>query len=280
MTFRRIFLISTPFLVAAMIAGLVWSFGPNSEEGSSGADLVSAEGSRSLTAATLADHLVISEIQIGDADSAAHDFVEIYNPTDSPIDLSDYEGGYIKLIKRTKSGTSDSSVKSWKNPEEGENSIVPAHGYYLWASKNAGDGWELLVGADTSTSTTLANNNAVGLRFIKTDNQDEPLIDSVGWGEAENSLVEREPAPTPPEYGSIERKSGDGLDHAYGNALDTDDNSWDFMKQYAPNPQNSESMPLAPVPELPTLALFAIGLCTIGLVYAYGRRRQTSAIII
>jgi len=274
MRYRRIFLITTPFLVAALITGLVWSFGPNSDEGSSGADIVSAEGADGLSVVTLADHLVISEVQIGDAVSAKHDFVELYNPTDYPIDLSDYEDSYVKLVKRTKSGTSDTSIKSWKSKEE--DNIVPAHGYYLWASNSADDGWELSIDANVFTSGTITDNNAVGLRVKESSN----LIDSVGWGEAANSLVEKMPAPAPPENGSIERKSGDGIDHAYGNALDTDDNSWDFLGQYMPNPQNSESLPLAPVPELPTLALFAIGLCAIGIVYVYGRRRLTTVMSI
>ncbi len=77
---------------------------------------------------SMADHIVISEVQIkGDGDTG-HDFVELYNPTEYDIYLNDYEGSYIRLVKRTASGASDTTLKSWSTNGV---VIVPAHGYHL-----------------------------------------------------------------------------------------------------------------------------------------------------
>ena len=38
--------------------------------------------------ADVANHIVISEIQVGQTGHANNEFVELYNPTNSPVDLT------------------------------------------------------------------------------------------------------------------------------------------------------------------------------------------------
>src|SRR5687767_3966688 len=52
----------------------------------------------------IATHLVISEVQItGGSGDADHDFIELYNPTNSAIDLNGH-----RLVKRTGNSGTDS----------------------------------------------------------------------------------------------------------------------------------------------------------------------------
>jgi hypothetical protein len=74
---------------------------------------------------SIANHVVISEVQIKGDDNTKHDSVEIYNPTDTPIDLHDYN-----LRKMTSSGT-ESSIKS---PIASSGTYIQPYGFYLWAS--------------------------------------------------------------------------------------------------------------------------------------------------
>jgi len=194
--------------------------------------------------AHVANHVVISEVQIEDDDNTKHDFVEIYNPTDSDVDLGGYEGSYIRLMKYTSKGT-ESLIKSWKD----ESAIVPTHGYYLWASSKAGDGWNSTIGADASTTVTITADNAVALEIYETSEQ----IDTVGWGSA--PVNETSAYPDNPSDGeSIERKAialstasdmaaPSGAHYTWGNGEDTNDNSADFITKTSPEPQNSASDP-------------------------------------
>ncbi len=202
------------------------------------------------TSGGIADHIVISEVQIKGDDNTTHDFVEIYNPTDTPVDLSNY-----KLMKMTSSGNSNTIKSPISNP-----TTLQPHGFYLWASSIDGS-YPTAIGADVFTKETIAANNAVAIVRIS----DGEVISGVGWGSINPATVtycENAPYPTNPGNNeSLQRKinatiEGDG----YGPAWDTNDNSADFFKQTIPSPQNSASGPVAPIPELNTLILLMTGL--------------------
>ncbi len=189
----------------------------------------------SIDSAT-ASYVVISEVQIGQSGTgnAGNDFIELYNPTDSPIDLNGY-----RLVKRTKSGVSDSSIKSWTSE-----TIIPPNGYYLWANSN----WSPPVIPDAVTAATIAADNGIALRRGP-ENTGE-IIDSVAWGEAANIFIEGSVfSVNLPFDSSIERKacsSSTSLsmrseDSSNGNAEDTDNNSNDFVLRDTPDPQNTIS---------------------------------------
>jgi len=172
------------------------------------------------------DHIVISEVQIS-GDSAGHDFIELHNPTDTDFDLSGH-----RLVKRTATGTSDSSIKSWTSEE-----IIPAGGYYLWANS----GWIPTVTPDASTSATIAANNGVALRSGATDTGE--IVDSVAWGTATNIFVETT------AFDTTDLESGMSMERV---GDDTDVNSEDFVLRQTPDPQNSSIQPSSTPSPTPT----------------------------
>ncbi|MDO8505894.1 MAG: lamin tail domain-containing protein [bacterium] len=172
-------------------------------------------------------HLVISEVQItGGAGLTKNDFVELYNPTGAAIDLNG-----IRLVKRTATGTTDTTLKSWT-----ESAMIPAHGYYLWANS---DFVSLTPTADAKTTGTISDDNSVALRQGAEDTG--TIIDAVGWGAALNGFVEGSVfSENPGANISIERKPGG----SEGNGEDTGNNANDFVLQSTPNPKNSTSSPM------------------------------------
>ena len=150
-----------------------------------------------------ADHLVISQIQItGGPGKTTEDFVEIKNPTETDIDLNGK-----RLVKRTKTGTTDTLIKSWTSA-----TIIKAHSYYLWANSSYAG---IAMPPDVATTGTLAEDNGIALR--EGQNDVGVIIDSVAWGEAANIFVESAPFATNPAANqSLER------------IADTDNNFMDF----------------------------------------------------
>lgn len=184
--------------------------------------------------AATADHLVISQVQItGGPGKTDHDFVEIYNPTAQDINL-----GEFRLVKRSKNGAYDDSIKSWDTGD-----IIPARGYYLWANSTFTD---IAVLSNATTTAKLANDNGVAIRSGPEDTG--VIIDSVAWGEAANAFVEGAVFAENPIAGkALERRPGAGG----GNGGDTNNNAEDFFLQPASHPRNTESPAEPPILILP-----------------------------
>lgn len=185
-------------------------------------------------AAAPAANVVISEIQIAGATSS-DDFIELYNPTSSDINLGD-----MRLIKRSSSGTVDTDIVVFSASD-----IIKAHGYYLWCNTALA----ATLTCDKSSADTISNNNSIGLR-------NEPvntgaLVDSVTFGAPNNPLGEGSPLTAPEANTSVERKANSssdltsmnsgGIDEFGGNAEDTNNNASDFILRSASQPQNSLS---------------------------------------
>lgn len=191
-----------------------------------------------VSAAT-ATNIVISELQVAGA-NPTDDFIELYNPTSSEIDLKDY-----RLVKVTGSGTDDDGVVAFENGD-----VIPAHGYFLWCNANLAT----TLNCDRSTSGSIANNNSIGLRngALNTGT----LVDSVTFGTVTNSLGEGLSLTAPTASTSVERKAKTsstnvsmavgGIDEFMGNAEDTNNNSSDFVARSLPQPQNNAS-PIEPI---------------------------------
>ena len=148
---------------------------------------------------------VISQVQISGTTKSSEDFIKLFNPDSSPFDLKGH-----RLIKRTKTGTTDTSIKSFTST-----SLIPAGGYFTWAS--SADGFADSIGADTATSQSLSADNGIALRQGAED--EGLIIDSVAWGEAVNGLAEGSTFPTNP---------GAGQTLARNNNSDTNNNATDF----------------------------------------------------
>lgn len=168
-------------------------------------------------------HLVISQVQISEGDKrTTHDFIEIFNPTISSVNLKGH-----RLVKRTKLGQKDDLIKSWDR-----DTLIDPGGYFLWASNND-DLYPASIYADVSTSDTIANDNGIALRKGASDTGE--VIDSVAWGNAENSFAENTRFfSNPGASQSLERKMEGN------NIVDTNNNANDFV--LAPShPRNSFS---------------------------------------
>jgi hypothetical protein len=182
---------------------------------------------------------IISEVQIA-GEKTSHDFIELYNPTSSDIYLGNYNGGYFKLIKRTQTGTENINIKSWRGDS---NAKISSQGYYLWASSEDGN-YPSSIDAEVSTKENISQNNGIGLILVK-DNE-ETIIDAVGWGDFSNVLYETSAFPQNPEANkSLGRKIAID-DNENPNYLDLDNNRLDFdIQTPTPGEQNENLPPIA-----------------------------------
>ncbi len=187
----------------------------------------------------IANHLVISEVQInGGPSHADQDFIELYNPTNSAIDLNG-----LRLVKRTGNSSDDDSIKSWTSP-----TLVPDHGYYLWANSSETT-FPSSIGADAFTSVDLTASSTVALRSGSLNTG--TLIDVLSWNDGSTLVEGNEFDPNPGAGQSLERKAystsnltsmtSGGIDEFKGNGFDLNDNATDFILRTLSEPQNSSS---------------------------------------
>lgn len=176
--------------------------------------------------AGLADHLLINEIQVDSVSGTGgtdDDFVELYNPTSQPVNLSGWS-----IQKTSASGATSSAVKISLN------GTIPANSHFLIVRDDASTTQSLKELADLKTSAlSIANNNILFLvnDDIKINDANDPnIIDFVGFGTV--SYYESAAAPAITETKSISRVP-DGED--------TDNNSIDFKVLDLPSPENSQN---------------------------------------
>lgn len=142
------------------------------------------------TRAAPANHVVISEVQVGGG-AANDEFIELHNPTDSTIVLTNW-----KLTKKTSGGAEENLVSS-----SGFVGTIPAHGFFLIAPQVGYTGATPPDLRYSQTSNFLADKNAALLY-----DKNGTLIDKVGWGTSPD--FEGAPYPTNPiGKTSIERKA-------------------------------------------------------------------------
>lgn len=157
-----------------------------------------------------ADHLVISQVQIAGT-TADDEFVELFNPTESNVDLSTY-----KLTRKNSGGVTEVNLVASLS------GTIASNGYFLIGHGTGYDGSAPLDKIYSAPSNALTNNYSV---LLYSSNN---LIDKVGFG----SSPEFETAvfPTnPPANGSIRRIDNN----------DTNNNSVDFELLQASDPKNS-----------------------------------------
>jgi len=161
--------------------------------------------------------ILINEIQIDSkvgSGGTADDWVELYNPNDVEVDLSDWS------IQKHSSDEACSISKSYfkKNFEKGAK--IPAKGFFLVV--NSGANSDLTNMADMTTNWSLSNNNTIYLvssREKIAGGDDEAIVDKVGFGSGA-CFPETSLALNPNAGESIERKSL---------GQDSDDNGQDFV---------------------------------------------------
>lgn len=163
-----------------------------------------------------ADHLVISELQTGSSGSAGDEFVEIYNPTNTAIDLDG-----LRLEYRSAAGT------TWYKKAEIISGELEPFRFFLF-----GAGVHQEKSDQTFNSGLAAGGGSI--RLLQGGN----VIDLIGWGSS--TAYEGNVAPGVPAGSSLERKAG-ALSASSGNGVDSDNNSEDFLVRLASEPQNSSN---------------------------------------
>ena len=181
----------------------------------------------SSTASALGDNVIINEVQLG-----GDEFVELYNPTEQDIDMSDWYWSYF------------SETRDWDNPyrnksfsEAPNTPIIPAGGYYLigvngypetngyvnadWAVYS----YDFLSG--TNGSIAIFPWDPTGKTVAEAQ---DGAVDTIGWGSAD--CVYETSAVSASEDNKSLIRNVDGWD--------TNNNNDDFTESDWPTPQNSQ----------------------------------------
>lgn len=155
---------------------------------------------------------VISEVYGGGGNKGAaftHDFIELYNPTGSPIDVTGWSVEYF-------------SSKGNSGGKHELSGSLPAGGYFLIQEGDGGTG-EPLPAPDAEGNLNLSGSKG----SVKLYDASGAEVDLVGYGEA--SLSEGSPAQALSNSSSAQRDA---------KGTDTDDNAADFSAA-APTPKSA-----------------------------------------
>lgn len=180
--------------------------------------------------------IVISELQVRSSSAADQEFVELYNTTDQPIDVSRFKLQY----KSATGATWTDKVTLHGN--------LNAHSYYLMVSDKYPNPPTAQAGESLGLDTFAAglSDSAGHVRLVHTNEELEtvPIVhDTLGWGSTANAAEGNHPATAPGSGNILERQKNQ--DETY---KDTDDNAADFALSSAPTP-TADPLYVVPVPE-------------------------------
>jgi hypothetical protein len=191
----------------------------------------------------LAHHVVISEVGISWQGVSACDYVELYNPTANPVDLSDWsvQRGTSNPGSVTVVGLGNISIQPWSYLLVVDND---------WGVLGCGDS----VAADVLAPTSLVINNDDFVALVKGPQpmvtcEDKRVVDIVAFDS--NLCGEGRPGPHPTSASSVVRKARTysrpqdmiegGVHSTLGNGTDSDDNLSDWIRLSGiKEPQNSD----------------------------------------
>lgn len=179
-------------------------------EAGSSSSLVSLSSSTSPqndfspSSTTQLSHIVIVAVQIAGA-SSSNDFVKLFNPAASAIDLSGW-----KLHKKSSTGV-DYSLRDFP-----KGTIIAPGTYFTWA--NSLNGFAASINADASSTETLSADNSIAIM-----DPNGVIVDAVAWGTGVGQYGMGPPYPIDPGPNQVlARKSSNGL------FVDAGDNAEDF----------------------------------------------------
>lgn len=187
--------------------------------------------------------LVISEFRFRGPAGGNDEFVEIYNNTDSPINI-----GGLKL--RGSNSNTPPAVADRATIPTG--TMLPARGHYLFVN-NAAGGYSGTVPGDRTYNTGIVDTGGIALTM-----PDNTILDQVGLNInsafKEGNVLPNLGTTTAANLNrGYERKPGGGA----GSTQDTNDNLNDFMLLTPSDPQNLASAPVPSLQVAPTSLNFA-----------------------
>ncbi len=152
-------------------------------------------------------NILISEVQTGSAESASDEFVELYNNTTQPLDISGWSLYY-------KSATG----KTWsKKATVSENSVVASHDFWVFSS---------VIDGDTHINSGFSESGG----NIQLKDKQGNVVEQFGWGSADSPLGQA----------ASEAHGGQSMYRLYDDATqtmnDTDNNFADFDVAESPTP--------------------------------------------
>jgi cysteine-rich repeat protein len=206
-----------------------------------------SSASANIEVAALPPHVVISEVSgrgpsTGPSPNLQEDeFVELYNPSGEPVDLSGW-----KLQYKSAAGTTYGTSNTYTIPE---GKSIPAYGYFLIANGN----FRGSVTPDATHSLNMSGSAGavrIGKPEVGTSLDDPNAVDTLGYGSNAVGFETKFGPAHPAAGGSLERKAfatstadsmATGADAAKGNGYDSNDNSVDFVQRATRDPQSSAS---------------------------------------
>ena len=192
----------------------------------------------------LTNHVVISEFAGAGPGGASDEFVELYNPTNTPVDLNGWKIQY----KQATGGSYQSFTITTAN-SAGGNTLIAAKGYFLLGQT----GYVGTVTPNVRFTLNLSGTTGhvrIGPGVMGTGVNDTNVVDRLGYGTGDNPEGTVSPAPPSNNAGSLERKAYStstsatmegGADALKGNSQDSDNNASDFVTRTARGPQNASS---------------------------------------
>ena len=184
-----------------------------------------------LSGPAVSPHIVVSQVQTGGGGTGTFndEFIEIFNRGAQPVDLNGY-----RLVYRSATGSSDvlNPFAVWT-----ASTIIPPGGYYLIASTSYDGAVAPNMTYNPTTCQCSMGAGGGGLAIRLGSSNTGAVIDSVGWGTANNIFVEGAPTAAPGANNSQRRK--------LNGCQDTDNNLNDF-ESIAPSAPRNASTPATP----------------------------------
>ncbi|GEM_PF-4247595 len=169
-------------------------------------------------------HILIVEVQIAGL-KATDEFVELFNPTNSEINLERY-----KLKKKSSTGSETLLVSNFPNV------TIPAYSYFLITHPTDYSGLPKADLIYSTSSQSLAKDNSI----LVLNNNNE-VIDILGWGKAVD--FEGQTAHTPEGGLSLQRAKEE-----HNIFIDTDNNMTDFsVTPSEPQTSSEQNIPIVPI---------------------------------